>query len=49
LLAWPYLSALGGLIGLIATGALATGVYLALLLVLGVNEARDALRLVRLR
>ena len=36
-----------GLVGLVAAGALATALYSGMLLVLGVSEARDAVRLVR--
>jgi putative peptidoglycan lipid II flippase len=47
--AWPALSALGGLIGLIAAGALASAVYLAALLLLGVSEVRAVATIVRAR
>jgi putative peptidoglycan lipid II flippase len=47
LVAWPLLSPLGGLIGLITTAALATVLYALLLNLLGVPEARTAVALVR--
>jgi peptidoglycan biosynthesis protein MviN/MurJ (putative lipid II flippase) len=46
---WPSLSGLGGFAGLIAAGLLAGGVYVALLLALGVSEVRAAFALVRQR
>lgn len=49
LAAWPALSHLGGLIGLVAAGMLATGVYVGALLVLRVSEVHAAVALVRLR
>jgi putative peptidoglycan lipid II flippase len=49
LVAWPALSHLGGLIGLVAAGLLATVLYAAALLLLGVSEARAAVSLLRAR
>jgi putative peptidoglycan lipid II flippase len=49
LVAWPFLAVLGGLIGLVAAGALAIAVYTGLLLVLGVPEIHEAIALVRAR
>jgi putative peptidoglycan lipid II flippase len=48
-LAWPTLAALGGLIGLVAAGALEAAVYGVLLLVLGVSEVRSLAILVQTR
>jgi putative peptidoglycan lipid II flippase len=47
--AWPFLSLLGGLIGLTVAGLGAALVYAAMLLALGVPEMRAALALVRAR
>jgi hypothetical protein len=47
--AWPYLSVLGGLIGLMAAGVLAALAYTALLQVLGVSEIRTIFDLARRR
>jgi putative peptidoglycan lipid II flippase len=47
--AWPFLSVVGGLLGLIAAGALVTLVYAGLLLALGVSEVRAVVSLVRSR
>jgi putative peptidoglycan lipid II flippase len=44
--AWPWLSVLGGLSGLIVAGVLAGFVYIGLLLVVGVSEVRAAFALV---
>lgn len=46
---WPVLAQLGGLIGLIAAAALATALYVALLLVLRVSEVHAATSLLRAR
>jgi putative peptidoglycan lipid II flippase len=48
-LVWPFLSLLGGLVALIASGCLATLIYVALLQALGVPEIRTAFSLVRAR
>jgi len=47
--AWPYLGALGRLPGLIAGGALASLIYVALLQALGVREIRAVFALARAR
>ena len=47
--AWPMLSVLGGLFGLIAAGIVAAVVYTCLLRVLGVAEIRTIFDLVRRR
>ncbi|HEV7662222.1 MAG TPA: lipid II flippase MurJ, partial [Chloroflexota bacterium] len=49
LVAWPTLALAGALLGLLAAAALGTLAYVALLLLLGVSEARAALGLVRAR
>jgi hypothetical protein len=49
LVAWPFLSVLGGLIGLVAAGALAGVVYTVVLHALGVSEIRTIFDLVRRR
>jgi putative peptidoglycan lipid II flippase len=49
LLAWPLLSIFGGLLGLLAAGALASAVYVGLLLALGVPEIHAVFALVRTR
>jgi putative peptidoglycan lipid II flippase len=49
LVAWPFLSVLGGLLGLLVAGVLASLVYLALLQALGVPEMRAVFALVRRR
>jgi putative peptidoglycan lipid II flippase len=47
LIAWPTLSHLGGLLGLVVAGALATVVYAGALVILGVSEITAAVNLVR--
>jgi putative peptidoglycan lipid II flippase len=47
LVVWPFLSQLGGLVGLLAAVALASVVYTGLLLVLGVSEVRAIATLAR--
>jgi hypothetical protein len=49
LLAWPLLSILGGLLGLLAAVALVSVVYVGLLLALGVPEIHAVFALVRTR
>jgi peptidoglycan biosynthesis protein MviN/MurJ (putative lipid II flippase) len=49
LVAWPFLSVLGGLLGLLVAGVLASLVYVALLQALGVPEMRAVFALVRHR
>jgi putative peptidoglycan lipid II flippase len=46
---WPYLSALGGLVGLIVAGLLMSVAYAGLLLALGVSEVHAVVGLVRAR
>jgi putative peptidoglycan lipid II flippase len=46
---WPWLAGLGGLGALVVGGALAGLIYAALVLALGVSEARDLLLMVRAR
>ena len=46
---WPALSVLGGLPGLVVAGALASVVYVALLIVLRVSEVQSAIVVVRQR
>ncbi|MBV9582104.1 MAG: murein biosynthesis integral membrane protein MurJ [Chloroflexi bacterium] len=48
-LAWPTLSHLGGLLGLVSAGILAAVVYAALLLILGVSEVHAMLGVLRAR
>jgi putative peptidoglycan lipid II flippase len=47
--AWPAISGLGGLVGLVAAGVLASAVYVGLMLALGVSEVRSVLVVVRSR
>jgi putative peptidoglycan lipid II flippase len=49
LLAWPFLVPVGGLVGLVVAAVLASVVYTALLLALGVTEVRAVFALVRAR
>ncbi|HLZ27750.1 MAG TPA: murein biosynthesis integral membrane protein MurJ [Chloroflexota bacterium] len=49
MVAWPYLSPLGGLVGLTVAGITASLVYVALLHALGVPEMRAVVALVRAR
>jgi putative peptidoglycan lipid II flippase len=49
MLAWPYLSVLGGLFGLIVAGLLAGVAYAALLQALGISEIRTIFELARRR
>jgi putative peptidoglycan lipid II flippase len=49
LLAWSQLSHLGTLVGLVSAAALGAALYVAVLLALGVSEARTALAVVRSR
>jgi putative peptidoglycan lipid II flippase len=48
-LVWPSLSLLGGLVGLVVAGVVATLVYTAILLALGVSEARAVVAMLRTR
>jgi putative peptidoglycan lipid II flippase len=49
LVAWPYASPLGGLLGLVVAASLAFGLYVLILQALGVTEVRAASALVRQR
>jgi putative peptidoglycan lipid II flippase len=48
-LVWPFLSVLGGFVGLVAAGAVTALVYTGLLLAFGVSEVHAVLGLVRAR
>ena len=49
LVAWPLLSALGGLVGLVAAAAVGTALYVTALLIVGVPEVHAVSRLIRAR